>query len=174
MLRRYQTCPKGGRIFSHHRSLQKLREVPARLLRAARGGLALGGLLACGACASFGITDDDALVTGSITPRPTPVSIQLPVGAAPKGIAEADWAAAKGALDVALLSREAQASLPWENKASGAHGTATPISPVRAGGCRDFLISVVQDNVADRWIQGTACKDGEKTVLSQVRLWGGA
>ena len=118
--------------------------------------------------------DDDAMVTGSVTPRPIPVAAPLPEGAAPKGFATADWLQAKQALNQALTSHDTDVSISWENQASGAHGTATPIGPKKAGGCRDFMISVVKDAGAGSWVQGTACRDNGQVVLSQVRMLGGA
>lgn len=123
-------------------------------------------------CSSLPGLDDDTLVTGSV--KPTPASLKLPEGAAPKGIAAGDWMQAKLALDQALAAREKDVSIPWENRETGAHGTATPIGAARAGGCRDFMISLVDGKVADRWIQGEACKAASGVVLQQVRILGRA
>ncbi|MEP9355236.1 RT0821/Lpp0805 family surface protein [Xanthobacter sp. KR7-65] len=129
-------------------------------------GLALAG------CASVPAPDDDALVTGSI--RPTPAALRVPEGAPPKGVLARDWDAAKLALDQALASREKDVSIPWDNPETGARGTATPVGPARAGGCRDFMISLVDAKATDRWIQGEACRAGTGTTLSQVRVLGRA
>ncbi|WP_454918447.1 RT0821/Lpp0805 family surface protein [Xanthobacter sediminis] len=115
---------------------------------------------------------DDDLVTGSI--KPTAASLQLAAGDTPKGIAASDWAAARLALDQALASSEADISVSWENADTGARGTATPIGTLRAGGCRDFMIAVVDGKVADRWVHGEACRSRSGTALSQVRLLGRA
>lgn len=122
-------------------------------------------------CSTAQLPDDD-IVTGSI--KPTPASLQLPAGDAPKGIASSDWAAARLALDQALASSEADISVSWENAETGARGTATPIGTLRAGGCRDFMIAVVDGKVADRWVHGEACRARGATVLSQVRVLGRA
>lgn len=146
----------------------------ARLREVLRRGLAAALLLTaatCAGCSSLPQGDDD-LVTGSIKPRPA--SLQLPEGDAPKGIAGADWIAAKLALDQALVSGEKDISVPWENAETGARGTATPIGETRAGGCRDFMIAVVDGKSADRWVQGEACRARGATVLSQVRVLGRA
>lgn len=165
------TGPLKSRQVSHHRSAPPPREALPR-----GGGLGIAALLclafAAAGCSTVG-TADDQLITGSVRPHVTPVSAPLPQGAAPKGIAEPDWAEAKAALDQALSSREKDPSIPWENKASGASGTATPIGPERAG-CRDFMISVVDAKAGDRWVQGEACRARSGFVLNQVRILGRA
>jgi hypothetical protein len=162
-----------SRQVPHHRSAPAAREALAQR----RGRGILGAALLCLALAATGCstlgTPDDQLITGSVRPHVTPVSAPLPQGAAPKGIAEPDWVEAKAALDQALTSRDKDPSIPWENKASGASGTATPIGPERAG-CRDFMISVVDAKMGDRWVQGEACRARSGFVLNQVRILGRA
>lgn len=166
MPRRFPVAPPAGGT-PPYRSLARLREV----LRAGLGGALLLAAAACAGCSSVPLPDDD-IVTGSI--KPHPASYRLPEGDAPKGIAASDWTAAKLALDQALVSREADISVPWENADTGARGTATPIGTVRSGGCRDFMIAVVDGKVADRWVHGEACRARGETVLSQVRVLGRA
>ncbi|QRG08514.1 hypothetical protein EZH22_09620 [Xanthobacter dioxanivorans] len=125
---------------------------------------------ALGGCSTVGAMDEETLVTGSV--RPTPAAYHVPEGAAPSGVSAGDWAQAKIALDQALAARSKDASIPWENRDSGARGTATPIGTARGSGCRDFMISLVDGKAADRWIQGEACKGRSGTVLSQVRVLG--
>lgn len=129
-------------------------------------------VLACGGCSTARVADDDTLITGSI--RPVPATLRLPEGEAPQGIAPGDWNEAKRALDVALAAAETDISVPWENAETGARGTATPVGPRRGGGCRDFMIAVVDGRSPDRWVQGEACRGRSGTVLSQVRLLGRA
>lgn len=158
-----------------YRSLGALREaLQARIgnVRVAVRLAAFATLVACGGCSALPQGADDDLVTGSVTPRP--VALDIPEGVAPKGIGAADWVAAKLALDQALRSSEKDISVPWENKDTGVHGTATPIGEKRAGGCRDFMIAVVDGSSADRWVQGEACRAGKVTQLSQVRVLGRA
>lgn len=150
-----------------YRSLAPLREA----LRTGLAGTLLMAVVACAGCSSVPLADDD-LVTGSISAQPA--ALKLPQGAAPKGIAASDWSAAKLALDQALVSGQADISVSWENVDTGARGTATPIGPQRAGGCRDFMIAVVDGKVADRWIHGEACRSRSGTTLSQVRVLGQA
>lgn len=140
-------------------------------LRAGLGAALLIAAAACAGCSTIPPAEDD-LVTGSISPRPA--ALPLPEGDAPKGIASSDWTAATFALDQALASREADISVPWENSDTGARGTATPIGSKRAGGCRDFMIAVVDGKAADRWVHGEACRGRGGTVLNQVRVLGRA
>ncbi len=140
-------------------------------LPAARYAVATLLALSLAGCAGTGLRDDDALVTGSI--KPLPVSLPVSQGAPPAGIASGDWIQARLALDQALAAKEAGASIPWDNKASGAHGTATPLGAVKDNKCRDFRIGVV-DKLGEHWIQGEACTDAGGTILSQVRLLGQA
>lgn len=150
-----------------YRSVAPWREV----LRRGLGAALLLATVACAGCSALPQADDD-LVTGSIKPRQA--SLKLPDGDAPKGIAVADWAAAKLALDQALASGEKDISVPWENADTGARGTATPIGATRSGGCRDFMIAVVDGKTDDRWVHGEACRARGETVLSQVRVLGRA
>lgn len=98
----------------------------------------------------------------------------MPDGKPPHGIANSDWTAARQALQEALVMPALDPSVPWENAATGTRGTATPLGPADAAGCRDFLIAVVDGKAPDRWISGAACRKGADTVLSQVRLLGKA
>ncbi|MFG1359248.1 RT0821/Lpp0805 family surface protein [Xanthobacter pseudotagetidis] len=168
-----ETGPVKSRQVAHHRSAAPRREaLPQGLGRGILGAALLCLAFASAGCSTLG-TPDDQLITGSVRPHATPVSAPLPQGAAPKGIAEPDWIEAKAALDQALTSRDKDTSIPWENKASGASGTATPIGPER-GGCRDFMISVVDAKAGDRWVQGEACRARSGFVLNQVRILGRA
>lgn len=138
-----------------------------REARGVRPAVLLALCLSAGGCSTFGIGADDALVTGSISPQQ--VSAPLPEGEPPKGIAASDWVQAKLALDAALADPKSGASVPWENKATGASGTSTPLMAAKGDGCRDFRISIV-DRSGDRWVQGQACRAKSGTVLQQVRL----
>ncbi|WP_198019017.1 RT0821/Lpp0805 family surface protein [Azorhizobium doebereinerae] len=130
--------------------------------------------LALSGCGTLGLRDDDLLVTGSIKPLPVSLAVAAPEGAPPAGIAAGDWTQAKLALDTALSAKEEAPSIPWENKATGAHGTATPLGAPKDNKCRDFRIGVV-DKGGEHWVQGEACRDGKGLVtLGQVRLLGQA
>ncbi|MFG1301138.1 RT0821/Lpp0805 family surface protein [Xanthobacter sp. V3C-3] len=135
-------------------------------------GLVVAAATLLAGCASVGAIEDEPVITGSI--RATPASLKEPAGEAPKGITAGDWTQAKLALDQALAARSQDVSVPWDNPETGARGTATPVGAARAGGCRDFMISLVDGKSADRWVQGEACKAKSGTVLSQVRVLGRA
>ena len=73
-----------------------------------------------------------------------------------------DLAYAKAAAQEVLRNGEKDASLDWENPATGARGTVTPIASayVQDGQtCRDFLASYVTKS-AQAWLQGSACRTG--------------
>ena len=138
-------------------------------LRAGRGLLVLALLAACANCSSLSNTlDDSNPETGSISP--TQVSVPES-GPPPQGVNAADWRAAKIALNEALASDD-DVSIAWDNPETGARGTATPIGPARAGQCRDFMIAILVHQMADRWVRGEACRKGETTAISQVRVLG--
>ena len=48
----------------------------------------------------------------------------------------------------------------WENPATGARGTITPLASNAQGGalCRDFLASYVREQ-SESWLEGEACRD---------------
>ena len=88
---------------------------------------------------------------------------------------EADLAFARIAAVDLLKRGSKEASAPWENPSSGAHGTVTPLASAyqRDGGtCRDFLASYVRRQGTETWLQGEACrgKRGAWEVKS-LRPW---
>lgn len=113
--------------------------------------------------------DETNIETGSISPRP--VSLTETGSPPPQGINAADWQIARLALDEALTASD-DISIPWDNPDTGTRGTATPIGPERAGQCRDFMIAILVHEMPDRWVRGEACRKGETTALSQVRVLG--
>jgi surface antigen len=92
-------------------------------------------------------------VTGSITPlKPTS-------GSEPT---EADLAFARNAVSDVLTRGSKDSSQPWENPASGARGSVTPLSTAYTSEgrtCRDFLASYV-NGASESWLQGAACMSG--------------
>jgi surface antigen len=73
---------------------------------------------------------------------------------------DGDLAAARTAVSEALGKAGRNASVPWEDPATGAHGTVTALSNGhRQDGttCRDFLASYVR-NGSESWLQGEACR----------------
>lgn len=108
--------------------------------------------------------------TGSIAATPIAYAGE-PV---PKGIAPADWAAARTALTEALDEKAVSPSVPWENFSSATRGTVIPLGesrPGKAGKCREFLMSFVH-NTNEEWLQGEACPHakGAQWKVEQARL----
>lgn len=101
----------------------------------------------------FGKDDDKAAhATGAV---PT-VGHALDDGLPPAS----DLAYAKVAATEVLSRGGKDSSLPWENPASGARGTVTPLAnSYRMEGalCRDFLASYVAEG-SESWLQGEACR----------------
>ncbi|MDP2410068.1 MAG: RT0821/Lpp0805 family surface protein [Pseudolabrys sp.] len=92
--------------------------------------------------------------TGSIAPAPLPKE----TGVQPS---DADLAYTRAAASEVLRRGGKDASMPWENPASGARGTVTPIASaytVEGRTCRDFLASYVS-GTSQSWMQGEACRE---------------
>jgi surface antigen len=93
-------------------------------------------------------------VTGSIAPRAQPASYDP---------TEADLALVRNASSDVLTKGSRDSSQPWENPATGARGSVTPLSATYVAEgktCRDFLASYV-NGTTESWMQGAACK-GER------------
>ena len=103
-------------------------------------------------------TDQTASFKPAAAPAPMP-------GLSPS---ENDLAYARAAA-VAVLGRpEKDARLAWENPATGARGTVTPITDAYTQDgfvCRDFLASYIRDG-SESWLQGDGCRihQGKWTV----------
>ena len=84
-----------------------------------------------------------------------------------------DLAFARAAASDVLTRGGKDASQPWENPTTGARGSVTPLaSAYSADGktCRDFLSSYVNGN-SERWLQGAACRDGERWEIRSLKPW---
>ncbi|BAS00372.1 RT0821/Lpp0805 family surface protein [Blastochloris viridis] len=103
----------------------------------------------------FGDDSDDEIVTKSVKPLPV-----VPVATVP----DADWRAAKAPFSLAMNRTDAGASVMWDNPATGAHGSITPLSKAAASDagrtCRTFLLSRVEGDT-ESWHQGEACLAGK-------------
>lgn len=78
----------------------------------------------------------------------------------PMGMSAIDWPHAQAALKEALTRTDEGPSVPWDNPASGARGTVTPIAAAftRDGiPCRNFIASHVKDGI-ETWSEGLACR----------------
>jgi hypothetical protein len=74
-----------------------------------------------------------------------------------------------------VLSRGGKdSSAPWENPATGARGTVTPIAQAyNQDGrvCRDFLASYIKPG-AESWLQGEACRQTKgKWEVRSLKPW---
>ncbi len=118
----------------------------ALLVALAAGGCSLSGQFD----SVFGSNSD---VTGSITPPPgSKAADDLPPAA--------DLAFARAAVKEVLTRGGKDSSQPWENPATGARGTVTPIAQAYVNGeqtCHDFLASYVNGS-SEAWMQGEACR----------------
>lgn len=126
------------------------------------GGCAVSGL--------FGVGKDDALAraetTGSL---PTP-SARLSTGLPP----ETDLVYARSAISEVLSTGRKDFSTAWENPASGARGTVTPIATAYdqdGARCHDFLASYLNGR-AETWMRGEACQNPKgKWEVKMLRPW---
>jgi len=88
----------------------------------------------------------------AVAPGPTVAQTSLP--------ADNDLAYARAAAAQVLARAEKDASQPWQNPGTGAHGTVTPLADAYTQDgfqCRDFLASYIRDG-AESWLQGDACR----------------
>ncbi len=103
-------------------------------------------------------------VTGSIAASPAH-------GARPT---ESDLAFARTAAADVLTRGNKDSSQPWENPATGARGSVTPLASAYSSDgrtCRDFLASYV-NGVSARWLQGAACRaDGGHWEIQSLKPW---
>jgi surface antigen len=94
-------------------------------------------------------------ITGSLKPSKAAgaqASAQLPP--------EADLALARAAVNEVFRS-DKNASVPWENQATGARGTVTALASaytIDNTQCRDFLASYVSGG-KESWLRGEACRE---------------
>jgi 17 kDa outer membrane surface antigen len=74
---------------------------------------------------------------------------------------EGDLAFARNAASDVLTKGNKDSSQPWENPATGARGSVTPLSQAYSSDdgrtCRDFLASYVNGST-ETWLQGAACQ----------------
>jgi hypothetical protein len=107
---------------------------------------------------------DDDVTTGSI-----------PLPKKPKEPTETDLAFARTAASDVLTKGDKDASQPWENSETGAHGSVTPIASAYAAEdgrtCREFLASYVNGDTQS-WLRGAACKAGNgRWEIHTLKPW---
>jgi hypothetical protein len=140
----------------------------ARLWRLRAKAIALSlGLAAATSGCSYKLDSLTGHDSGGQIASPGPSSAPKPdqTAASPS---ENDLAYAKAAAAQVLASPAKDASAPWENPATGARGTVSPIADAYTQDgftCRDFLASYIRDG-AESWLQGDACRihQGKWTV----------
>jgi hypothetical protein len=130
--------------------------------------LALGGA-GCSLSSQFDqVFASSSDTTGSIVPPPgAEKSDDLPPAA--------DLAYARAAVNEVLKRGRKDSSQPWENPATGARGTVTPIASAYPQGdrtCHDFLASYVK-GASQAWLQGEACKPikGAAWEVRSMKPW---
>nr|WP_245283659.1 RT0821/Lpp0805 family surface protein [Bradyrhizobium sp. URHD0069] len=106
---------------------------------------------------------NDNEVTGSLA---VPTS-----GSAPT---ESDLAFARNAASDVLTKGDRDSSQPWENPATGARGSVTPLAQAYSSEgrtCRDFLASYVNGRL-ESWLQGAACRtDHGRWEIHTLKPW---
>jgi hypothetical protein len=107
---------------------------------------------------------DDRDVTGSIASQAK--------GTTPT---DSDLAFARNAASDVLSKGDKDASQHWENPATGARGSVTPIAQSYAGEegrkCRDFLASYVNGRT-ESWLQGAGCQSGHgRWEIHTLKPW---
>lgn len=103
-------------------------------------------------------------LTGSIAPPAAQAS-------APTA---ADLAFARVAASDVLTRGAKDSSQPWENPATGARGSVTPLATAYSSEgrtCRDFLASYV-NGTSESWLHGAACRaEGGRWEIRNLKPW---
>ncbi|HWV40793.1 RT0821/Lpp0805 family surface protein [Pseudorhodoplanes sp.] len=137
-----------------------------------RSGLivAAAAPLVCACSANVKISDgagtDEPVHTGSISKPRASDGNGLPPAS--------DLAYAKRAAAQVMSRASADDSVTWENPASGARGTVTPIAQAyRVEGtlCRDFIASHVLEG-SESWMEGEACRAARgEWEVRRLKAW---
>jgi surface antigen len=88
---------------------------------------------------------------------------------------EPDLTLTRAAVNEVLSRGQQDASVPWENPATGARGTVTAIATAYTAPdnaqCRDFLASYVHGD-KQSWLRGEACRQGRgKWEVRALKPW---
>lgn len=113
---------------------------------------------------------DDAELTGSINPVANAMAAMLPDQT---GLPESDLAFARVAAADVLSKGDRNVSQSWENPATGARGSVTPLTSSfteNGNTCREFLASHVQGKI-ETWLEGNACQNGSKWEVRTLKAW---
>jgi surface antigen len=103
------------------------------------------------------------------------VTSSIPMPPTAKEPTERDLAFARTAASDVLTKGDKDASQPWENAETGAHGSVTPLASSYAAEdgrtCREFLASYVNGD-SQSWLQGAACKAGNgRWEIHTLKPW---
>jgi surface antigen len=110
-------------------------------------------------------TEAESDITGSIKSSPAAQPMAE--------LAEADLVIARATVNEALSKGGKDTSIPWENPATGARGTVTPLArdyTQDGRTCRDFLASYVSKG-SESWLQGEACRGQAGWQVRQMTPW---
>jgi len=139
------------------------------LMSVALGGCSVGkldSLFAANPAGTAGDTTGGGEVTGSIASPQAEARSDKPTAS--------DLAFARVAASDVLTKGTKDASQPWENPATGARGSVTPLaSAYSAEGrtCRDFLASYV-NGTSESWLHGAACRaEGGRWEIRTLKPW---
>jgi hypothetical protein len=112
----------------------------------------------------FSRSPDTTASAAPATPRPQPATSMFSLAAIYAAVSEA----------LGKSGTSASASVPWEDPATGARGTVTPLSSAYVQGgttCRDFLASYVKGG-SESWLQGEACRSAQdRWEVRHMRPW---
>ncbi|MCO5130998.1 MAG: RT0821/Lpp0805 family surface protein [Xanthobacteraceae bacterium] len=137
----------------------------AILIGVALGGCSVGRLDALSPTNNGG-ADSGNDVTGSIAPSPAGIGGDQPTAA--------DLAFARLAVSDVLTRGDKDSSQPWENPATGARGSVTPLASAystEGRTCRDFLASYV-NGTSESWLHGAACRaEGGPWEIRRLKPW---
>ena len=145
---------------------------PRAVLLAAACGLFLGPCLGgCSIPLGTLFNKNDTDVTGTVDPVGNALAAMEPQVT---GMPEADLVFARAAAADVLSKGGKDVSQDWENPATGARGSVTPLTSAyseNGNTCREFLVSHVQGK-NETWLQGDACRfAGGQWQVRSMRPW---
>lgn len=155
--RRYANWDRG--------SVRSKRPVASRLPLCA----ALIGVIAGGCSLSYQL--GSFLGNGEDKPAPAADAARPPETAVAEA-GEENLGPARAAVVDALAKNGTAKSSAWENAATGARGTITPITvAAKEDSCRDFLASYVHGG-SETWLEGEACRGrGGRWEVRRLAPW---
>ncbi|MEA2935188.1 MAG: hypothetical protein QOD74_1834 [Variibacter sp.] len=101
--------------------------------------------------------------TASTVASVTPAVAHLPL--------DADLARARAAAEALLVNGVSDSGVPWEDPATGARGTVSPLAAAYTAdgsSCQNFLASYVLEG-RESWYQGGACQNGNRWQVREFK-----